>query len=62
MSKVLEIVMDRQLRSFIEDNNILPQMQSGFCSGHSCETALLNVSDDIFRGLYQGYITVLIIA
>ena len=54
--------MDRQLRSFIEDNNILPQMQSGFRSGHSCETALLNVSDDIFRGLYQGYITVLIIA
>ena len=51
--------MDRQLRSFIEANNILPQMQSGFRSGHSCETAWMN---DIFRGLYQGYITALIIA
>lgn len=38
--KILETVVKRQLRTFIEENNILNDAQSGFREKDSCETAL----------------------
>lgn len=46
VEKVLEKVAYKQLCIFFEDNNIICMEQSGFRSGHSCESALNYVIDD----------------
>ena len=43
MSKTVEIVVSRQLISYLTANNLNIPQQSGFRLGHSTETALLNV-------------------
>ncbi|CAH1995005.1 unnamed protein product [Acanthoscelides obtectus] len=40
-SKVFEVILDARMRDFVAKNDILPENQSGFRSGHSCTTALL---------------------
>ncbi|XP_037299945.1 uncharacterized protein LOC115455175 [Manduca sexta] len=45
--KVLERVVCTQITKFLEDGNILPDIQSGFRRGLSTTTALTHVTDDI---------------
>jgi hypothetical protein len=39
----------------------LSPLQSGFCPGHSTVTALLNITDDIYGILDQGYFVELVL-
>ncbi len=50
-----------QLKDFLKRNNIFDRFQSGFRAGHSTETALLRVSNDIFRGVDSGSCVVLLL-
>lgn len=59
LSKVMEKIINVQVKQFLENYNILPDVQSGFRVGHSCETALLNITDDIVSATDRGQITVL---
>lgn len=59
MSKIIEKVVCQQLTLFLNTNFILPQKQSGFRSGHSTATALLDVLDDILAEEDKGRGTVL---
>lgn len=43
--------------SYIKSTNILPATQSGFCTGYSCETTLLKVTDDIIDATDKGLIS-----
>lgn len=61
LSKVLEKVMNTQLKLYLKLNNILPDIQSGFREGHNCTTALLNVTDNILSATDSGYVTVLVL-
>lgn len=61
LSKVLEKVIKYQIESHINNYNILPISQSGFRRGYSCTSALLEVTDDIFRDIDKGYTNVLIL-
>lgn len=54
LSKVLERIVRVQLTEFIEQNNLLPDYQSGFRAGFSCTTALLKITDDINRAFDGG--------
>lgn len=47
LSKILERIIETQLRDHIAVNDILPSTQSGFRPGFSCGTALLSITDDI---------------
>jgi len=38
--KILEMVVHKQLMKYLESNELIAVCQSGFRSGHSCETAL----------------------
>lgn len=61
LSKIIERVMERQLRIHLIFNQVIPEMQSGFKSGHSCTTALLHVVDDVISATDQNKITLLVL-
>ena len=53
LSKILEKVALDQINSYISSNDLHSQYQSGYRKHHSCETAVLKLTDDIlksFRG------------
>lgn len=61
LSKILEKILDRQIRRFVADCELLPHVQSGFRAGYSCTTALLCVTDDILQASDQGLVTILVL-
>lgn len=61
LAKVLERVMSNQIQLYLIENSLLPQKQSGFRQGYSCNTALLNVTDDIFCASDRGDLTALVL-
>lgn len=60
-SKLLERTMEKQITHFLNVNNILPLKQSGFRRGYSCESALADITDDVFRAYDKGDITLLVL-
>ena len=54
ISKILERAVHDQLHSFLTTNSILHPSLSGFRSGHSTNTALLDVSDFILNNMNEG--------
>lgn len=61
LSKIIERVLEGQLRIHLEINQVIPEMQSGFKSGHSCTTALLHVMDDVISATDQDKLTILVL-
>nr|CAI5863097.1 unnamed protein product [Callosobruchus analis] len=59
-SKLLEKIVQTQLVSYCNELSIIPSHQSGFRAGHSTNTALLNITDNIFRALDKKMASVLI--
>ena len=51
VSKILEKVVTLQLTSYLSDNNLLEPYQSAYRTGHSTETALLRVQNDIVHAI-----------
>ena len=54
VSKVIEKVIAARLLSHMQDQNLLDPFQSAYQSGHSTETALLRVHNDILRIIDNG--------
>ena len=51
ISNVIEKVIANQLLKHMEENGLLEKMQSAYRSGHSTETALLHVQNDILKAV-----------
>ena len=47
VSKVLESLIDEQLRNFLDNRGIIDDVQHGFRRGHSYETALMSLSQKL---------------
>ena len=47
LSKLIEKCANSQLQAYLQTNNLYPKYQSAYRKGHSCETALLKVANDI---------------
>jgi hypothetical protein len=61
LSKALEMLMRDQMVEYLESNNALDPLQSGFRSGHSTTTALLCITDDIYKFLDEGMFVILVL-
>lgn len=61
LSKVFEKILHRQITQFINNNELLYERQSGFRPGHSCLTALTEVSENIRQELDDGNIAFLVL-
>ena len=55
LSKVIEKVLAVRLLDHMTANNLMDPMQSAYRKGHSTETALLRVHNDIIRAVDKGY-------
>lgn len=54
--KVLELVVKKQIETFIEDNKILFKHQAGFRKLYSCETAIQRIIDEWKLEISEGKI------
>lgn len=59
-SKIFEKLVSFQIKDFCKTFSIIPKHQSGFRSGHSTNTSLLNLTDDIIRSIDKKYATILL--
>ncbi|KAK6181912.1 hypothetical protein SNE40_009690 [Patella caerulea] len=51
LSKVIEKVIAEQLKEHLTRENLSEPFQSAYRDNHSCETALIRVSNDLLRGM-----------
>nr|CAH7730879.1 unnamed protein product [Callosobruchus chinensis] len=61
LSKIAEKILGTQLQTYLDNNSLLPSVQSGFRSGHSCATALLKITDDILQATDNDEVTALVL-
>ena len=61
MSKLLERVVASQIKQHLNDNNLCNHYQSAYKTGHSTETALLCIKNDIHTSLSKGMPTALVL-
>ena len=55
---VLEKIVLSQLSAYLNANNLFPTSHSAYRPGHSTQTALLNMINDILHALDNGDVTV----
>ena len=58
-SKLIESAVANQLKSYLVANNLIPVNQSAYRAGHSTETALLKVQNDILLSMDSGNVVAL---
>ena len=56
---MLEKVVLAQVFSHLNSQNLISNFQSAYCSGHSTETALLKVANDLLTAMDTGKVSVL---
>ena len=59
IDKILQRLVLSQVSSYLNSHNLYSTFQSAYCPGHSTETALLTVVDDLFLSLNNGKMSVL---
>ena len=60
LSKILEKYVASSLSNFLCNNNLLYELQSTFGSGHSNETALIRLTDQILMNMVNDEVTGLV--
>ena len=61
ISKIMERVVSRQLIYYIENNNLLENLQSAYRKSFSTETALTHITDSIHKSLDSSTYTQLLL-
>ena len=61
VSKITERAVFDQVYSHITDNELFPMLQSAYGKGHSTETALLRVVNDILSSMNKQHVSILVL-
>ena len=61
VSKITERAVFDQVYSHITDNELFPMLQSAYRKGHSTETALLRVVNDILSSMNKQHVSILVL-
>ncbi|XP_071508445.1 uncharacterized protein [Diadema antillarum] len=61
LGKIIERLVLSQFQDHLSEHNLYSEMQSGYRPHHSCETALLKVTNDILLSLDKGEEAVLLL-
>jgi hypothetical protein len=61
LSKILEKIVDNQLRAYLREHNLFPAMQAAYRANHSTETALTRVYNDILLAVDKGQEVILVL-
>ena len=61
LPKIFEKILYMQMMNYIDLNNMLSRIQSGFRSGHSCITAIVDVSENVRQALENGDVNLLLL-
>ena len=61
VSKLLEKVVLEQVTRYLDDQDLLNKNQAGYRVGHSCETLLLGMFEDLLCELDQGNVVALLL-
>src|SRR6218665_739881 len=59
VSKIIEKIIAFQMTSYLETNNLLPDIQSGFRKGHSTKSLLLRLLSDVYAVTDSSQLTLL---
>ena len=57
LSKLLERAVQMLLKAFIDNNNLMPTKQSAYRQGHSTETAVTKIYNDMLLAADSGQLT-----
>ena len=58
-SKIIEKIAAKQMSTFLSEHNLLDKLQSAYRTLHSTTTALLTVTDDIFKAIDDSEVVLL---
>lgn len=61
LSKVFERLIHNQITTFLNNNNLLTERQSGFRKKHSCTTALVDVAEDLREEIENDKVSFLVL-
>ena len=61
ISKIIEKAIATQIHSHLINNDIVDNFQSAYKTGHSCETALIKVYNDIVTTIGRSNGTMLVL-
>ena len=61
VSKLAERAVADQLYTYMTDNGLIPDLQSAYRPGHSTETALLKVKNDLLMNMDKQHVTLLVL-
>ena len=61
VSKLLERVVSQQLLQLLTTHDLIDKFQSAYRPGHSCETAILRVLNDVLCSADRGDLTILVL-
>ena len=60
--KLIERVALKRLNAHLDDNNLNISQQYGYKKGHSCETLLVKLFNDVLLGFDNNFATVLLLS
>jgi len=61
LSKILERLVHDQISAYVESEGLMDALQTGFRAGHSTQTTLLKLTDDIRQGMDRRLVTALLL-
>ena len=60
-SKIIEKIAAKQMKTYLIQNNLLDKFQSAYREQHSTTTALIEITDNIYKSLDNSEITILVL-